>query len=148
MTKTAPKFALAAVTSLLLFVLVGGTVGPSAPRLGRYTMSIAAEDILPNVPAEIRSNFDGRWELTFAKGNVYHISKDGRIVVEGRLTSTKKQLALTDEKGALACTQQPGMETGTYRWGYQQQELTFTVVEDKCEGRRAVLTLHPWRKVK
>ena len=148
MTKPAPQFALAAVTSLLLFVLVGGTVGPSTPRLGTYTMSIAAEDILPNVPVEVRGNFDGRWELTFTTGNMYHISKDGRLVVEGRLTSAKKQLTLTDEKGVLACTQQPGIETGTYKWSYRQPELTFTAVEDKCEGRRAVLTLHPWRKVK
>jgi hypothetical protein len=148
MTKPAAKFAPAAVTLLLLFVLAGGTVGPSAPPLGTYTMSIAAEDALPNVPAEVRSNFDGKWELTFAKGNIYQIAKDGTLVVEGQLTSAREQLKLTDERGALACTQQPGMETGTYKWSYQQQELTFTAVEDKCEGRRAVLTLHPWRKVK
>jgi hypothetical protein len=148
MPKLAPKFARAAATSLLLFVLVGGAVALSAPSRGTYTMSIAAADNLPDVPAEVRSIFNGRWELTFAKGNMYHILKDGRLVVEGRLTSAEEQLTLTDEKGMLACIQPPGMETGTYEWSYQQPELTFTSVEDKCAGRRAVLTLHPWRKVK
>jgi len=142
------KFAVAAVTSLLVFVIAGGTVGSSTPRLGTYTMSVAPADVLPDVPAEVRSNFDGKWEITFAKGNTYHISKDGTVVVEGRLTSAAEQLTFTDEKGVLACIQPPGIEAGTYKWNYEQQELTFTAVEDKCPGRRAVLLVHPWRKVK
>jgi hypothetical protein len=142
------KFAASAVTCLLVFVIAGGTAGSSTPKLGTYTMSIAAADILPHVPDEVRSNFDGRWELTFAKGNTYQISKDGTVVVEGRLASATDQLTFTDEKGVLACIQPPGMEAGTYKWNYDQQELTFTAVEDKCPGRRAVLSVHPWRKVK
>lgn len=146
--KQARAFALAAVTSLLLFVLVAFAAGPSSPRPGTYAMSIMAEDNLSNVPAEVRRNFDGKWQLTFAKGNKYQISKDGGIVVEGRFTSVKEHLTLTDEKGVLACTQPPGMETGTYKWSYKQKELTFTGIEDKCGGRISVLTLHPWLKVK
>jgi hypothetical protein len=68
MTKLAPKFILALATSLLLSMLVVGAVAPSAPPPGTYAMSIVAEDNLPNVPTEIRSNFDGNLELTFAKG--------------------------------------------------------------------------------
>ena len=148
MTKQAAELALAAGTSLLLFVLFAFAAGSSSPRPGTYTMSIAAADILSNVPAELRSNLDGKWELTFVKGNKYRISKDGGVVVTGHFASTMEQLTLTDEEGALACSQQPGMETGTYKWSYKQKELTFTGVEDKCEGRHSVLTLHPWLKVK
>ena len=146
--KQTAEFALAGITSLLFFVLAAFAAGPSFPRPGTYAMSIAAEDNLPNVPAEVRSNFDGKWQLTFVKGNKYQISKDGKIVVEGRFTSVTDHLTLTDEKGLLACTQPPGMETGAYKWSNKQEELTFTEVEDKCGGRISVLTLHPWLKVK
>ena len=148
MMKQTAEFALAAVTSLLLFVLVAFAAGPSSPQLGIYAMSIAAEDNLPNVPAEVRRNFDGKWQLSLIKGNKYQISKAGKIVVEGRFTSVTDHLTLTDEKGALACTQPPGMETGTYKWSNKKKELTFTLVEDNCGGRSSVLTVHPWLKVK
>lgn len=146
--KRTAEFALTAVTSLLLFVLVAFAAGPSSPQPGTYAMSITAKDSLPNVPAEVRSRFDGKWQLTLAEGNKYQISKDGEIVVEGRFTLVKEQLTLTDEKGVLACTQPPGMETGTYKWISRQKELIFTKVEDECEGRISVLTLHSWLKVK
>jgi hypothetical protein len=147
-TKQTGGFALAAVKSLLLVVLVAFAAGLSSPRPGTYAMSIGAEDDLPNVPAEIRSNFDGKWQLTFAGGNRFQISKDAKVVVEGRFTSVVDHLTFTDEKGVLACTQPPGMETGTYKWSNNKKDLTFTVVEDKCGGRLDVLTLHPWLKAK
>lgn len=147
MLKHALQFIPAATMSLLFCLVIGFAVTTTSPRLGTYTMSIAPDDVLTNVPAEVRSNLDGKWEMTFAKGGKYQISKDGSIVVEGRFTSAKEELTLTDEKGPLACSQQPGMETGTYKWNYQK-ELTFTVVSDNCQGRHAVLTVHPWLKVK
>ena len=146
MPKPAARFAMAAVTSLLLFVPAAFTVGPSTPQLGAYSMSIVAEDIPANVPDEARNNFVGKWQMTFAKENGYQISKDGKVLIEGHLTSSTEQIKFKDERGDLACTQEPEMETGSYKLSYQDKKLTFKLVADKCEGRRFVLTVHSWLK--
>jgi hypothetical protein len=137
---------LALVTALVLLALVGFTVGSPPPRLGTYTMSIAAEDIPSNVPVEARNNFVGEWQMTFAKEDQYQISKDNKVLVEGHFTFSNEQIKFKDERGALACTQEPEVENGAYAWSYQDESLTFKLVEDKCEGRRFVLTIHSWLK--
>jgi hypothetical protein len=146
MPKQAARFVKAAVTSLLLFVPVAFTVGASTPPRGVYSMSIVAEDIPANVPVEARNHFVGKWQMTFAKENGYQISKDGKVLVEGHLTPSTEQIKFKDERGDLACTQEPEMVTGSYKLSYQDKKLTFTLVSDKCEGRRFVLTVHPWFK--
>ena len=146
MTKQGAQFTMVAGTSLLLFMLVGFTAGPSSPQLGVYAMSIVAEDIPANVPVEARSHFVGKWQMTFARENGYQISKDGKVMVAGHLTSSTEQIRFKDERGDLACTQTHEMETGTYQWSYQNQKLTFKPVEDQCAGRGFVLTVHSWLK--
>ncbi len=148
MRKQVRRLALLAATAVLLLVLVGFTAKPSSPRLGAYTMSVAVEDIPSSVPDEVRSNFVGKWEMTFAKGNKYRISKDNNVIIEGRFAATKERLTLTDEKGVLACTQQPGIETGIYKWSYKGKKLIFTTVEDGCPGRQYILTLRSWLREK
>jgi hypothetical protein len=146
MPNQAARVTMAAVTSLLLFVPAAFTVGHSTPQLGAYSMSIVAEDLPANVPVEARNNFVGKWQMTFAKENGYQISKDGKVLVEGHLTSSAEQIKFKDERGDLACTQAPEMETGSYKLSYQDKKLTFKLVADKCEGRRFVLTVHSWFK--
>lgn len=142
------KISLWAAAPLLLLALLGFTESSSSPQLGTYSVTITAEEIPSSIPAEARGNIAGQWGMTFAAENQYRISKDGNVLVEGRFASTKEQLTLTDEKGPLACSPQSGLETGTYKWSYEEKKLTLTAVEDGCEGRRFILTLHPWRKEK
>jgi hypothetical protein len=144
MIRQGAQLALVTLILLLLFVLVGFTAGSSSPRVGTYGMSVVAEDIPANVPVEARSTFIGKWQMTFAKENGYKIAKDGKVLVEGHFTVAGGQIKLKDERGDLACTQAPEMETGTYEVSDQDNKLTFTLVTDKCPGRNLVLTLHSW----
>jgi hypothetical protein len=146
MPNQAAGFTIAAVSSLLWFVPAAFTVGPSTPQLGAYSMSIVAEDLPANVPDEARNNFVGNWQMTFAKEDAYQISKDGKVLVAGHLTFSTEQIKFKDERGDLACTQEPEMETGSYKISYQDKKLTFKLVADKCDGRRFVLTVHSWLK--
>jgi hypothetical protein len=138
-------FVLTALT-LLLMTLLGFTDKPATPPPGTYTISVVEEDVPANVPAEARSNFMGKWKIQLSKENKYEISKDGTVLVQGRLASEDENLKMTDEDGPLACSQQPGLETGTYKWSYEEMKLTFIAVEDKCEGRRFILTLRSWHQ--
>lgn len=137
------------IQTLLPFVLlflVGFTVNPESPPPGSYTMSVAEEDIPENVPAEARGNFVGKWQMTLSNEKKYQISRDGNMLVQGSFSVSAEKLTVTDEDGVLACTAQPGTETGTYKWAYKDEKLSFTAVDDKCEGRRFVLSLRSWQK--
>lgn len=130
---------------LALLFLVGFTVNPDPPP-GSYTMSVAEEDIPENVPAEARGNFVGKWQMNLSPDKKYQISKDGNVLVKGSFNLSGGQITVTDEEGVLACTGQPSMETGTYNWTYEEGKLSFKIVDDKCEGRRFVLSLRSWQK--
>ncbi len=137
------RFALA---TSLFGALVGFSVEPQSPQLGTYITSIANEDIPADVPADARGNFVGKWELTFAKEDKFHISKSGDTLVEGSYAATKELLTLTDEKGPLACGQDQA--TGTYKWMSEENKLKLTAKDDGCTGRRFVLTLRSWERQK
>lgn len=47
---------------------------------------------------------------------------------------------LTDRQGRYACTESG---PGKYKWQYDGKALTFTKIEDECEGRAHALTGQP-----
>jgi hypothetical protein len=92
---------------------------------------------------------DGEYTIVFADKGRFRVSikKGEEVVVEGEYTVKGEQLTLTDKSGRLACTG-GGAETGTYRWKYEGDMLTFSKVEDKCGARSAALTAEPWKRKK
>ena len=93
------------------------------------------------------SIFEGRYFLIFqedghyvVKDNNDNISSEGSYVAEG------DQIALTDVSGPVACS--GAAKTGKYKWNLDGDKLTFTVVDDKCEGRKGALTAQPFTKEK
>ena len=143
----------ASVTPLLLllpflFLFTGFTLEPQALPQGVYTVTIADENFPAKFPAEGRPALSGKWELTLLEANRIRITKDGELVVEGHYSSTTDRLIITDETGALSCAKEPGKETGTYKWTLKEDKLTLKGIDDKCDGRRFILTLLPWMKQK
>ncbi len=137
---------LAILLPLALLFLVGFTFRAESPPAGGYFMTVAEEDIPESVPTEAKRNLVGKWEMTLSTDKKYQISKDGNVLVKGSFDLSGGQITVTDEEGVLACTGQPSMETGTYNWTYEEGKLSFKIVDDKCEGRRLVLSLRSWQK--
>jgi hypothetical protein len=139
---------LATLTMLfaLLPVLVGFTDDPVASPEGTFTTTLTVEELPADMPAEMRKALAGVWELTFLEGKRFMVSLNSKPMVEGRLTATSDGLVLTDEKGVISCAIAPGEETGKYKWAQDENKLTLSATDDKCEGRKLILTLHAWTK--
>ena len=84
----------------------------------------------------------GAFTITFATDGVHTVSTEGKVVVKGTYTVEKDQLTFTDKEGDFACVGQ----VGKYKWAYDGKSLSFTKVQDECEGRVQGLTAQPWVK--
>jgi hypothetical protein len=132
----------------LLFLLTGFTLEPQSLPQGVYAVTIADENFPARFPAEGRPALSGKWELTLLEGNRTRITRNGESVVEGHYTATVDRLMVTDETGTLSCAKEAGKETGTYKWTLKEDKLILKGIDDKCDGRRFILTLLPWTKQK
>ncbi|MFL6466457.1 MAG: hypothetical protein ACJ72Z_00715 [Pyrinomonadaceae bacterium] len=121
--------------------------GPGGVPAGAYSVTIAAEDIPPGFPPEAAGILIGTWTTEFTENGETYITKDGESVAEGRYTSSKKHLILTDLSGPLACTDAKGIATGAYTWSLDNNELTMVPVLDRCFGRAFVLSLRPMSRL-
>jgi imidazolonepropionase-like amidohydrolase len=76
-----------------------------------------------------------------AQGRATFVSARGTLV-DASYTVSGTQVAFRDTAGVVAC---PGA-IGQYAWRRSGDTLRFTVVEDRCEGRRSALS-RPWVRV-
>jgi hypothetical protein len=114
----------------------------------KYTLSVIAMIVVPLVVAaptfptgkykagEISIQFD-------AHGNV-KLSQGDRALVDGHYMANGDQIKLTDKSGPMACSK--GEETGTYRWKHEGDTLTFSKLEDRCDGRSGDLVGRGWKR--
>jgi hypothetical protein len=130
----------------LLFLFVGFTLQPQSVPQGVYAVTIADENFPAKFPVEGRAALSGKWELSLTEGNRSRITRNGELVAEGHYTSTADRFAITDETGPLSCAQEPGEESGTYKWTLDGDKLILKGIDDKCAGRRFILILLPWKK--
>lgn len=146
MTNRSERCARAALIIPFLFLLAGSTLKrPSLPP-GVYAVTITNENFPAKFPAQARGALSGKWELTLLEGDRTKLSKDGQTVVEGRYSSTTDRFVITDESGTLSCAKEPGLETGTYKLILDKDKMILKAIDDKCDGRRFILTLLPWQK--
>ncbi len=89
----------------------------------------------------------GDYTMVFGNKGQFRVSKREELQVEGEYTVNGDQVTLIDKRGPFACTT-AGQQTGKYRWKYEAEMLTFTVLDDKCEGRSADLPAQPWKHKK
>ena len=135
-------------------LLIGITLAlPNAkadsPKLppGIYATTITESDVPPFFPPEVVEILVGEWRTEFTEGGTYIVSKDGVIVVVGRYTSNPYRFVMNDLQGVYGCFDEPGIATGVYRWSLENNELVLVAVNDRCDGRKLVLTSHPLQKL-
>jgi hypothetical protein len=121
------------VAAIVLLLVLASCASEPSLSPGTYTATITREDS--------SSYFTiGEWELTLAEGNGYSlITKDGKFREEGDYTLTQDQMVFAMTEGKYPCGGK-----GTYQWASDGKALTLTAVEDGCEGRSTLLTMHPW----
>ena len=124
---------MAPVVLVAFLLLAAGAFASSYSLRGTYRATITGK------PAPL----DGKWRLEFLPGSVVHTFRNGKLVVVGKAVRiAPKRLALSDKSGSYACS--PSEGKGTYRYALSGRRLTFTVVKDKCVGRKLVLTTKPF----
>jgi hypothetical protein len=84
----------------------------------------------------------GSFTISLGADKVHTVSTEGRVVVKGTYVVEKDQITFTDQEGEFACPGQPGK----YKWAFDGKSLSFTKVEDNCDGRVQGLTAQPWVK--
>jgi len=132
MTQRSRTYAKLVAAIVLLLVIAGCASEPSLTP-GTYTSSITREDTTSYI-------FIADWALTFTDEAGYSLSKDGQWFEEGSYTLTQDQIEFTTQ-GLSDCS-----ATGIYQWDSDGKALTLTKVEDECEGRPTVFTMHPWSR--
>lgn len=72
--------------------------------------------------------------LTFDARGKYTLTRDGEFAVRGSYRVAGDEITFTDERGPRAGT--GDKQVGRYRWKLEDETLTFTLVEDRSEGRK------------
>ena len=86
----------------------------------------------------------GEFTIVFGDKGQFRVSQGEQMQVEGEYTVEKDQVTLMDKRGPMACGE--GADKGTYRWKYEAETLTFTKVDDPCEGRSQALPSQGWKR--
>lgn len=123
-----------ALPVLLALGFIAGVATASSPVLsGTYRATIVGK------PAAL----NGKWQIQFRPRGVVHLVRNGHLVVVGKATRIgAHRLKLSDRSGSYACSAAEG--NGVYTYRAEGRRLTFTLVADKCIGRKLVLTTKPF----
>ena len=116
-----------------------GSPAPEEGLSGRYSTLIASDD------AEMLENqMNGAWTIEFEDDGILGVEAPSEFA--GTRTGYSFELSAdqfrTDLFSADVCS---GLVPGTYRWELVGDVVTFTIVEDACTGRAALLTTEAWR---
>jgi len=81
----------------------------------------------------------GPFTVTLQEGGTFRVVHANGGGVTGTYKVSGDQVEITDEGGEFFC--QNG--AGKYTWKAEGDKLTFTLIEDPCDGRRQLLTAGP-----
>lgn len=121
-----------AVTTVALALV--GTAAAGGSLSGNYGTTIKGK----------ASALNGTWVLEFQTDGSYAIARDGVVVVRGKDTIAASRITFGHEKGPYACLGK--LATGTYGWSRKGSKLTLKSVNDRCPGRKAILSSKPFTK--
>ncbi len=114
------------------------TAMPAAGIMGDYTVTLAESDFATTVADSVRKGTAGTWAIAFHQGNHLVVTHNGREVVQGAYQVNGNQITFGEDTGPYACR-----TPGTYTWQMSGNQVTFTRVQDTCEGRVLALTSRP-----
>jgi hypothetical protein len=85
----------------------------------------------------------GTFTLQFNGDGSYTVAAEDKIVVKGTYAVSQDEVVLKDSEGDYACGAD---KPGKYKWKYDGKAITFSKVEDECDGRSQGLTSQPFVK--
>jgi hypothetical protein len=111
-----------------------------ASIISLLAMPLAAAAVFPTgtyKAGEVSIRFDAQGHFKLSQGD--------KTLVDGKFTASGDQLKVTDESGSWACSKK-GEETGSYRWSFESETLTFSKLDDQCAGRSDDLPKRKWKR--
>jgi hypothetical protein len=126
---------------LPLLAALGATLVLAAPAVPATILSGKFRTVIRGQAAPL----NGSWTLTIDQLTRSTLTHNGKLAVKGTFAGARGKLAVADISGPLACK---GAErVGAYTYTLKNNLLTLKATLDLCDGRKAVLTAHPLRKV-
>lgn len=141
MTRIEKWCALAAVALLLCFALGRGGAAVHAQNFSGVTLTVTiSSDDVADLDASSQLALIGTWTIAFADNGGYAAGKDNTVTAAGLWQLNGNELTLTDTDGPFACT--GDQATGTYAISTDGSTYAFTSIDDTCQGRMFLLTVH------
>jgi hypothetical protein len=138
----------AAIALLLLAaVLAPANTSAQAPTrgipAGSYTTTLSAKDVVGRVKSTPADSLVGNWTMTFDDAGHFAALWNGKEVVAGTTVPQAGNRVYFDENdtGPYACH-----APATYTYTVRGDRLTLRKVDDRCNGRVAVLASHPFTR--
>jgi hypothetical protein len=129
---------IASIVFALLFVC---SFASAQEWAGTYTTTISPADVPPEMTAAV-----GSWELILGDEGQFTTTQNGEVVVRGTYAVSGDQMSFSDAEGKMACGKEQA--SGTYKPALDGGTLSFTIIDDQCQGRRIILTSHALTKKK
>ena len=122
---------------MTLALMVVGAAAAGSTLSGSYQTKIKVN---------YASAFNATWVLDFKAGGKYTVARNGAIVVRGKDTITATKITFGHESGANACLGK--LASGSYSWKLKGGKLTLKSINDRCTGRKFILTSNSFAKIK
>jgi hypothetical protein len=134
--------------ALLLLSAAAPASAPTATQpggipAGTYRTTLTKADLKGRVPPAQADSMAGPWVMSLDAAGHMKVQWNGRDVVDGTAQPRSGHRVYFDAKdtGPYACHM-----PATYRYSVRGARLTLSKVSDKCDGRAAVLTTHPFTR--
>lgn len=117
----------------------GPSPTPAVSLSGTYATRLVSTDI-----AATSNRMPGEWTIQFGSSGILTVTTPPGFTGtrSGYSFQVTGEQFRTDLFGADVCST---LLPGTYRWSLGSDRLTFTVVDDSCPGRVALLTSAVWK---
>ena len=126
------RFQLLVFAAVLCALAVSASALGAGGLAGKYSATISS-------PAQVK----GKWTLTFSKGGVYTVARNGEVGARGRYSTTATTITF-HEPASSGCG-----GSGTYAWKKSGSTLTFVRKHESpaCQPR-AIILAHRFTQVR
>jgi hypothetical protein len=131
----------AAIALLLLVAFGRGGTAIHAQNFSGVTLTVnVASDDVAALDPSVQVALIGTWTIAFDDNGGYAVGKDNTVTAYGTWQLNGNELTLTDLGGSLSCS--GDQATGTYAISYDGSTYAFTSIDDTCQGRVFLMTVH------
>lgn len=123
---------------VLALIATGCSSEPKAFPVGTYAVTFTEAD-------NIRIGTDlmtGTSSITFTDTGDFTLSAP-KVVINGQYTVIGDQVKFEESNPSFPCASEPSY---IYQWKLEDDQLTFSAIEDNCFLRTLAMTIHPYEK--